>query len=43
VDTALAMLADCRKDLAPLGDSVHADALSRITWFLAGLLEKCRR
>jgi octaprenyl-diphosphate synthase len=43
VDTALAMLADCREDLAPLGDSVHAEALSRITWFLAGLLEKCRR
>jgi hypothetical protein len=43
VDTALELLAESRADLAPLGDSVHADALSRITWFLAGLLEKCRR
>ncbi|HSP41478.1 MAG TPA: polyprenyl synthetase family protein, partial [Luteolibacter sp.] len=43
VDTALAMLADCREDLAPLGDSVHAEALAQITRFLAGLLEKCRR
>jgi len=43
VDTALAMLVDCREDLAPLGESVHADALARITRYLAGLLEKCRR
>jgi octaprenyl-diphosphate synthase len=43
VDTALVMLVECRKDLAPLGDSVHADALAQITRFLAGLLEKCRR
>lgn len=43
VDTALAMLADCRADLTPLGDSVYADALAQITRFLAGLLEKCRR
>jgi hypothetical protein len=26
-----------------LGESVHADALGSVTWFLAGLLEKCRR
>lgn len=43
VDTALALLTQCREDLAPLGKSVHADALAQITWFLAGLLEKCRR
>ncbi len=43
VDTALDLLAQSRGDLAPLGDSIHADALSRITLFLAGLLEKCRR
>ncbi len=43
VDTALGMLAECREDLAPLGDSVHAAALLQITHFLAGLLEKCRR
>jgi octaprenyl-diphosphate synthase len=43
VDTALALLAESREDLAPLGSSVHSDALAQITWFLAGLLEKCRR
>ncbi len=43
VDTALGMLAECREDIAPLGDSVHSAALAQITWFLAGLLEKCRR
>ncbi len=43
VDTALGLLADCRKDLAPLADSVHSEALHQITRFLAGLLEKCRR
>ncbi|MCX6867381.1 MAG: polyprenyl synthetase family protein [Verrucomicrobia bacterium] len=43
VDTALDLLAQSRKDLAPLGESVHADALVQITRFLAGLLEKCRR
>ena len=43
VDTALGLLAECRKDLAPLGDSVHSEALHQITRFLAGLLEKCRR
>ena len=42
IDTALHLLADCREDLAPLGQSVHAEALAQITWFLAGLLEKCR-
>jgi len=43
VDTALAMLAESREDLAPLGDSIHADALVQITYFLADLLQKCRR
>ena len=43
VDTALAMLAESRKDLESLGNSEYADALSQITWFLVGLLEKCRR
>ncbi len=43
VDTALNLLADSREDLAPLGKSIHSDALVQITWFLAGLLEKCRR
>ena len=47
VDRALTLLCACseesREDLAPLGKSVHADALAHITWFLAGLLEKCRR
>jgi octaprenyl-diphosphate synthase len=41
-DTALALLEDCRADLAPLAKSVHSDALHQITWFLAGLLEKCK-
>jgi octaprenyl-diphosphate synthase len=43
VDTALGLLAQSREDLAPLGTSEHADALAHITWFLARLLEKCRR
>ncbi len=43
VDTALDLLAQSREDLEPLGESVHADALEAITWFLASLLEKCRR
>lgn len=43
VDTALALLEESRADLSGLGPSEHADALVQITWFLAGLLEKCRR
>jgi len=43
VDTALDLLEESRRDLEPLGDSIHSDALAQITWFLAGLLEKCRR
>ena len=43
VDTALQLLEECRSDLAPLGSSIHADALVQITWFLAGLLNKCRK
>ncbi len=43
INTALELLVESREDLAPLGNSVHSDALSQITWFLAGLLEKCRK
>ncbi len=43
VDTAIGLLAESREDLAPLGKSVHCDALVQITRFLTGLLEKCRR
>ena len=43
IDTALNLLIECRQDLLPLGQSVHADALAQITWFLAGLLEKCKK
>jgi octaprenyl-diphosphate synthase len=43
VDTALGLLEESRRDLEPLGATVHSDALAQITWFLAGLLEKCRR
>ncbi len=43
VDTALALLEESRQDLELLEDTVHSEALGQITWFLAGLLEKCRR
>jgi octaprenyl-diphosphate synthase len=43
IETALALLGECREDIATLGQSVHSDALAQITWFLAGLLEKCRK
>lgn len=43
VDTALGLLEESRADLAGLADSIHTEALGQITWFLAGLLEKCRR
>jgi len=43
IDTALSLLEESRRDLEPLGSSVHSDALAQITWFLAGLLEKCRK
>ena len=43
VDTALELLEECRLDIAPLGSSIHSDALVQITWFLAGLLDKCRK
>jgi octaprenyl-diphosphate synthase len=43
IDTALALLEESRRDLDPLGSSPYADALVQITWFLAGLLEKCRK
>jgi octaprenyl-diphosphate synthase len=43
IDTAIQLLTECREDLSPLGKSVHSDALAQITWFLEGLLEKCRK
>jgi octaprenyl-diphosphate synthase len=43
VDTALDLLEECRRDIAPLGSSIHSEALVQITWFLAGLLNKCRK
>ena len=42
VDTALGLLEQSRQDLAPLGSSIHSEALHQITYFLGGLLEKCR-
>jgi octaprenyl-diphosphate synthase len=43
VDTALELLENCRRDVEPLAGSEHAEALGQITWFLAGLLGKCRK
>lgn len=43
VDTAAGMLQSCRDDLAGLPPSEYTEALAQITWFLNGLLEKCRR
>lgn len=43
VDTALGLLEECRRDVEPIAGSVYADALVQITWFLAGLLDKCRK
>ena len=43
VDTALGLLEECRRDIEPLAGSIHAEALVQITWFLAGLLDKCRK
>jgi octaprenyl-diphosphate synthase len=43
VDTALGLLQQSREDIAPLAGSVHSDALNQITFFLEGLLEKCRK
>lgn len=43
VDTAQAMLTGCRSDLDVLSDSPYKAALEQITYFLSGLLEKCRR
>jgi octaprenyl-diphosphate synthase len=40
--TGLNLLEQCRADLTVLPTGPHADALHQITWFLAGLLEKCR-
>lgn len=43
VDTAVGMLSTCRDHLVGLPGSEHVEALEQITWFLAALLEKCRR
>lgn len=43
VDTAMGLLAECRDDLAILGESDYAEALGQITRFLEDLLRKCRR
>ncbi|MFT3991438.1 MAG: polyprenyl synthetase family protein [Luteolibacter sp.] len=43
IDTALKLLENCREDLASLPESDYKGALAQITWFLVGLLEKCRR
>jgi octaprenyl-diphosphate synthase len=43
VDTAASMLGTCRDHLIGLPGSEHVEALEQITWFLAALLEKCRR
>jgi octaprenyl-diphosphate synthase len=43
VDTGLALLQQSRDDIADLGPSVHSEALNQITWFLEGLLKKCRK
>lgn len=40
--TGLELLDQCRGDLAVLAPGTYTDALQQITWFLAGLLEKCR-
>jgi octaprenyl-diphosphate synthase len=43
VDTALSLLEESRTCLSPLADSEYSGALSQITYFLGGLLQKCRR
>jgi len=43
VDTAVAMLDDCRHDLEVLADNDYSRALHQIVNFLASLLEGCRR
>ncbi|HEY1122944.1 MAG TPA: polyprenyl synthetase family protein [Haloferula sp.] len=43
IDTASNMLGTCRDHLVGLPGSEHVEALEQITWFLAALLEKCRR
>lgn len=43
VDTALKLLDQSRADISILGESVHSNALLQITYFLGGLLEKCRK
>ena len=43
VDTALELLDECRRDIEPLAGTVHAEAMVQVTWFLASLLDKCRK
>jgi octaprenyl-diphosphate synthase len=43
IDTAAAMVGDCRKILTFVPPSDHRDALERITRYLDGLLDQCRR
>ncbi len=42
INTGHDLLNQCRDDLSILSDSPQTRALNQITWFLAGLLEKCR-
>jgi octaprenyl-diphosphate synthase len=42
VDTALSLLEESRSCLSPLVDSEYSGALRQITYFLGGLLQKCR-
>ena len=43
VDTATGLLSECREDLNVLQPSEYRDALRQITYFLEGLLAKCRK
>jgi len=43
VDTGPGPMGDCRRQHRPHRGSIHAEALVQITWFLAGLLDKCRK
>jgi octaprenyl-diphosphate synthase len=43
IDTAQSMLGTCRDHLSCLQNGEYRQALEQITYFLGGLLEKCRR
>lgn len=43
VDTALELLDECRRGIEPLAGTVYAEAMVQVTWFLASLLDKCRK